>query len=276
MYMFYIDESGEKNGEVKRDEPFVLLAIGIHEFNWKKFENRINSRKTELLSVINSSLTKKLFLKDVELHSSVLRQVKARERDPFFSLLTNDQITSLVNVFYDALHDFNISIFAVVIDKANFVSNHKSEVLTKAYELLLERIDTFLRVESNKNNGIIVMDQSTRSFHLDVFSQHFRIQNRGTSAVPPSSRILEIPFTVDSRLSNGIQLTDLCAYNFYRVFKYNEVDYSYFLRCLPFVRTLKHKSRKSDPRRIEGLKLFPSSHRWQHLEELIKNKKAQL
>ena len=61
MYMFYIDESGEKNGEVKRDEPFVLLAIGIHEFNWKKFENRINSRKSELLSVINSSLTKKLF-----------------------------------------------------------------------------------------------------------------------------------------------------------------------------------------------------------------------
>jgi hypothetical protein len=41
MYFFYVDESGEKNPTIKKDEPFVLLAVGFHEYQWRKFEKKI-------------------------------------------------------------------------------------------------------------------------------------------------------------------------------------------------------------------------------------------
>ena len=45
MYFFYLDESGDRNPAVKQDEPFVLVAVGMHEFQWRKFEAEINSSK---------------------------------------------------------------------------------------------------------------------------------------------------------------------------------------------------------------------------------------
>lgn len=50
LYFFYIDESGEKNPTVKKDKPFVLLALGFYESQWKKFEREINARKIKMLS----------------------------------------------------------------------------------------------------------------------------------------------------------------------------------------------------------------------------------
>ena len=35
MYFFYIDESGEKNPLVKKEEPFVYIALALHEYQWK-------------------------------------------------------------------------------------------------------------------------------------------------------------------------------------------------------------------------------------------------
>ena len=45
--------------------------------------------------------------------------------------------------------------------------------------------------------------------------------------------IVECPFFTRSELSNGVQLTDLLAYNVYRAFKFEDFCYPYFEKVLP-------------------------------------------
>ena len=54
MYFFYLDESGDRNPVAKQDEPFVLVAVGMHEFQWRRFEAEINSCKRELIRKISA------------------------------------------------------------------------------------------------------------------------------------------------------------------------------------------------------------------------------
>ena len=47
------------------------------------------------------------------------------------------------------------------------------------------------------------------------------------------SIIIENILFVDSKYSNFIQLTDLCAYNVFHAFQYNKPGYEYFQKILP-------------------------------------------
>jgi hypothetical protein len=61
------------------------------------------------------------------------------------------------------------------------------------------------------------------------------------------------PFFTDSKLSNGVQLADLCGYNVYRAFRSGDFRYAYFRRLLPFF----YHSKRTDPMKLDGLKVFP-------------------
>lgn len=67
-----------------------------------------------------------------------------------------------------------------------------------------------------------------------------------------------MPFFVESYLSNGVQLADLCAYNIFRAFKYESEDYEYFQKILPYI----YNSKLTKGSKLDGLKIFPDNHRW--------------
>ena len=46
MYLFYIDESG--NRDVSVDEPYLLAAVGMHEYRWPGFNRHLTGMKTNL------------------------------------------------------------------------------------------------------------------------------------------------------------------------------------------------------------------------------------
>jgi hypothetical protein len=58
MYFFYIDESGthdpsligkrQDGTEFPKDHLYVLTAVSLFEFGWKKFERQISNLKLEL------------------------------------------------------------------------------------------------------------------------------------------------------------------------------------------------------------------------------------
>jgi len=64
---------------------------------------------------------------------------------------------------------------------------------------------------------------------------------------------VEYPFFVNSELSNGVQLADLLAYNVYRAFRDEDLDYAYFQDLLLYI----HRGR--DGKTLHGLKIWPES-----------------
>ena len=54
-----------------------------------------------------------------------------------------------------------------------------------------------------------------------------------------------------SKLSNGVQLADLCAYNVYRAFKTKNFAYPYFQELLPAF------YKRQQGQKLDGLKVFP-------------------
>lgn len=273
MYFFYLDESGEKNPAVKREEPYVLLALGMHEFQVKRFEHAINARKIKLISEINSREGIKLDLADAEIRSSDVRIIKNREDHPFLKYLLPQELNDLIDLFYQQLEDRHIKIFASVIDKNcldGYMDIEKSH--KKAYELLIERAETFLKNLHKNQNAIFVLDNTSKQLNRIVAMKHSYFQRSGTTSNVKLNHILGLPFFVESYLSNGVQLADLCAYNIYRIFNTNNETYPYFEKILPYF----YSSKRTRESKIDGLKVFPNNHRWSELIQRIETKKARL
>jgi hypothetical protein len=139
MYFFYIDESGEKNPAIKKYEPFVFLAVGLHELQWKRFETIINGRKRKLIRDINDREGIQLELADAEIRSSDIRIPKKRTKHKFLKHLTEIELKELIELYYQQLKERHFQIFAVVVDKEclhDYMDIEK--LLKKVYELLLE------------------------------------------------------------------------------------------------------------------------------------------
>jgi len=273
MYFFYLDESGEKNPSVKKDEPYVLLALGFHEYQWKKFERAINAFKLKLIRDINKRERIQLELADAEVHSSDIRIPKNRARHPFLQYLTKEELSALIDLFYSQLEERHIHIFTSVIDKDCLDSFMDTEKLhRKAYELLLERVENFLFNEHPNQQAIFVLDNTSKQLNRSLAMKHSFFQRTTTSSGVRLKHIVEIPFFVESYLSNGVQLADLCAYNIYKAFNTSNEKYDYFLKILPYFNCrIKSKSNK-----VDGLKVFPDNHRWKDLIEKIEIERARL
>lgn len=140
MYFFYLDESGERNPAVKKDEPFVMLALGLHEYQWRRFETTLNARKLVLIQNIFDRTGIQLDLVDAEVHSVDIRIPKKRAQHPFLKHLTDAELKGLIDLYYSQLEARHFTIMAIVVDKACLLDYmDKEKVTRKVYELLLER-----------------------------------------------------------------------------------------------------------------------------------------
>lgn len=245
---------GGRNPNVKRDEPFVLTAIGFYEHRWNRFDREINHVKRLLIRNIKRRVRIPLELADAEIHSSDIRIPKQRKRHKFLSELTDDELDRLVETFYNQLGQQYMQVFSVVIEKAKLRDFMDSDKVTKkAYELLLERIEMYLRCVHPKHNGICIVDNTTRQLNRSLAMKHSYFQAAGTSSGCKLRHIIEEPLFVESELCNGVQLADLCAYNIFHAFRYKKLDYPYFQRILPYIFSNSHTSDD----KLEGLKIFP-------------------
>lgn len=264
MYLFYSDESGSSDPAVagvradgstfRKDHIHVLLAVSLFERRWNGFERTINTLKLQLLRGVSRATRRRLELTDAEVHSNVIRRAGLRGRHPLFGFLTSEQLSALTTLFYQQLEYHHMHLFAVVIDKRKLASYMDQEKLKrKAYELLLERIQSFLQEFHSKHFGVIVADDVSVQSNRSLALKHSWFQRSGTTSTVRLRNIVEMPFFVRSELSNGIQLADLCAYDVYRAFRYEQPGYEYFRAILP--RFYQSQATASD--KIDGLKVFP-------------------
>lgn len=264
MYFVYVDESGtrdpqttgqRKDGSIfEKDWLYVLIGVSLFEMKWFQFEYIINQKKLSFLQNIKKRDNIILELADTEVKSTQIRITKERQKHKFLSRLTSEELAELVELFLKQPAYHSMKIFAVVIDKRLLHSYMDQEKIhRKAYELLLERVQWFMKMEHDKHRALMVLDDCGLQMNRALAMKHSYFQREGTSSGSRISHIVEMPMFVESSLSNGVQLADLCAYNVYRAFKYGNLDYPYFQTIQEQLYSAPNRSIIE----IEGLKVFP-------------------
>jgi hypothetical protein len=265
MYFFYIDESGTKDPQVaarrkdgtpyNKEHLFVLTAVSLFEFEWKKFEREATNLKLELSDNLKRRLGKSFSLAECEIKSVWLRIPKQREQESqFLHLLTDSERTRLAELFFSQIAARKMNLFSVVVDKRKLREHMDHDILfKKAFELLLERIEHFLAEYHPKHQGLIVIDDNGRQANRSLAMKHAFIQREGNQ-VTQFRHIVEYPMFTDSALSNGVQLADLCGYCVYRAFRDADFNYAWFQKILPRF----YASTKTHQSKLDGLKVWPN------------------
>ena len=264
MYFFYIDESGTRDPEVMgtrkdgtaftKEHLYVLTAVSLYEHHWKRFDRELANLKLELMDRLYRAKKLRFDLAACEVKSTWLRLAKPRgQESPFLNELTEAERTRLSETFYHQLGLNRMHVFSVVIDKRKLYAHMDEDLLhKKAYELLLERIEHYLWEFHPKHQGVVVMDDTDKTINRSLSMKHAYFQREGSQAMQ-FKHIVEYPFFTDSKLSNGVQLADLCGYNVYRAFRSGDFRYPFFRSLLPYF----YKSKRTEPMKLDGLKVFP-------------------
>jgi hypothetical protein len=264
MYLFYLDESGERE-YTSRGQYFVLCALGVKVQDWKSLNGDVLTLKK---TYFNNPL--------VEIKSNWLRIPKERsERYLDLYHITPDELNEFVQKLYDALLSYDVTLMASVVDKHRMQTKYVNpqSPSSVAYRHLIERVELFLE-------GLDAPDQSQRPFYgLMVFDkitelqvqrqgyenllsrQHLRYLEKGTDYIAVN-HIVEGLLFIPSAENNLLQLADLCAYNIHRQFIDHGAEwetsrgftnhYGYFTRIEPKL----HRS-ASGSYRGYGIKMFP-------------------
>lgn len=264
MYFVYVDESGTRDPRTRivrsqgtiepLDHLYVLVGISLFEMKWFRFEAYLNRRKLDLLERIRRTDREVLDLCHCEVKSVCVRIPRRRREHPFLGRLTDVELSDLVDAYYNQLAYHGMRVFAVVIDKRylhDFMDEEKLH--RKAYELLIERVEWFMKKEHGRHKALMVLDDTSRQMNQSLAMKHSYFQREGTTSGARISHIVELPMFVASELSNGVQLADLCAYSVKRAFSDENLDYEYFSRiagCL-------YRAPDRGGPQIEGLKVFP-------------------
>lgn len=266
MYLFYVDETGNLDPKtegtkddgtvVEKDWLYVLTAFGLLEHKWRRFYTPIIRKKRGLIDAIMKRGGPRLDLVECEIKSNWIRISKERETHPFLSRLTEKEINSLVNVYYDQLSLVPMAFFSVVIDKRHledFMDHNKLH--RKAWELLCERIQNYMAECHNKHKAVILTDDVGKQANISLAMKHSFFLETGTSSGLLMKNIIEMPLFVSSELSEGVQFADLCSYSIYHAIRYDKRDYQFFTPLLPLI----YNSCNTTEDKKDGLKVFPET-----------------
>ena len=219
MYFFYVDESGDR-GLASPDPIYVLTAIGLYENRWHKFYRHITNIKRNLMVKLHKNKHVKLQLVDCEIKSRWIRDPRERAKHPFLSHLSAKEIEELVGNYYSQINYHYITIIAIIIDKSKLDHYFDSYKLhRKAWELLCERVENFMNEYHGRHNAIMICDDMNKNENISLAMKHSYFIETYTSSGLQLKHIIEMPLFVRSELSEGVQLADLCAYNFQRAFR---------------------------------------------------------
>ena len=256
MYFFYREESGSRDpspgtAEMPKDHIYVLLAVGMDEWQWRPFEMEVSQFKLDLAADLRRGGFGDFDLADCEVKSNWLRRPNERMKRPFLRHLGPLALENLTNLYFEQVGKRNAVVIASVIDKRYLPAGTTFQALhQKSYELLLERIQNCLDEYHPQHQALIVMDDMDRGLNRAVAMRHASFLRAGNSNTA-FENIVEYPFFTRSELSNGVQLADLLAYNVYRAFRYENMSYPYFLDLLPHF----YQSRNGSV--LRGLKVWP-------------------
>jgi len=130
-----------------------------------------------------------------------------------------------------------ITLIASIINKNNMLKEYGQKAFAPnvyGMELLLERISLFMNNNYPEKQAIIVADKCSNDIESLLNQNHIDHRNNHNGySWKNLSNIVENLLFDDSKYSNFIQMTDLCAYNVFRAFRDKNPDYHFFRKVLP-------------------------------------------
>lgn len=260
MILVYVDESGNR-GTAKLDGHewlYTVTAVTLFNQSWHPFEKTLNRHKKALIQRIKVRDGVRLELADCEVKSTAVRIPKLRRAHPFLGRLTEAELLELVSLFYQRLELHNMHVFSVLVDKRCLPEYMDPEKLhRKCWELLLERIELFMRARNWKHQAMMICDDSNKQANRSLAMKHAFLMDEGTKSSLWLRHLCEMPMFVRSELSNGVQLADLCSYNIYRAFSRDDLGYEFFRRIAPAIWCPSTEVKKGAP--FSGLYVFPAN-----------------
>lgn len=223
MYIMYIDESGDTIPLSQKGKKFLTLTgCIIHENDIPAIENKLRDIK------------KKYFQNpDVEIKSNFLRYANPdlKETSPI-KLNDREKYNELESDMTDFLKDIPITLYSIVIDKAEYWKQYPSQnPYDIAYVFLLERFQKYL-VEKNAY-GICIIDpregQVEKAFiGQDLDRLHNKMRWNPSGILSKCPNIIERLLFSTSDKTVGIQIADLYCYPVYHMFEYNKAKGEYW------------------------------------------------
>ena len=260
MYLFYIDESGTpaKNPSLPKERKniFAVVAVGMLDHNWWQFNDVMREYKRKLYKRDSQKSPDCLKLHNYEVKSTLVRHAQDRAKSPFLQALSKASIKKLVEKYYAQLAHNKMILLGVVIDLDKLTESYDShQVHNKAMELLYEQIEILMRQVYSRHKAIVIADDNGKTRNYRIAAQHADFLRTQTTDKIKLMRIVETPLFTLSELSEGIQLADLCVYNVYRAFTYDDMNDHYFKKILP--RFHRFPGAESDITNI--IKVFPDA-----------------
>ncbi len=249
MYFFYIDESGApsahhdplRNGGTPL---FCLSALALNSDAWHEFDRAYLYLKREF------------FYKEIGTRRAEYWEIKGSE-------LTgpHNRASRLRQVFLSRVLElcanFGVTLFSAVIIKDSVAPSSTAslygiglQILGIGLQILTERFQAFLEELPTPDAGIMIIDSRASSLDEEVAIGHLSYVF-GNDLGRTLDRVLEAPLFASSRLTVGIQVSDIigsCIYAYYYQRNCsliaNAVDYTHIVPYWPSVRALEFKSEK--------------------------------
>lgn len=123
MYCFYFDESGSRDPSVgtkkkPKDHLYVLLAVGMYERQWHRFDSALSRLKLERINSLKQESKSHFELADCEVKSNWGRNDRERKRrSPFLYALHDDALKRLTDAYSRQIVERNVVVVVTVIDK---------------------------------------------------------------------------------------------------------------------------------------------------------------
>lgn len=219
MILVYVDDSGgrapfiEGKSDPVRDSVYVLAACAIEESRWRVFNDSMESVKfkygkisCERRGVSNIEIT------DMELKCATMNNLRERQKkSPFLAALTDEEIMALRNDAFDCAESHGATFLAMVVNKAAFDRKGMSDAHRIAYKGIMVAVKHHMEKHHANQKAMIVMDESDRTTHEATREIHIHSMIGASRDGHGYENIIEYPLFTDSKLSNGIQMADLCA-----------------------------------------------------------------
>ena len=184
----FIDESGHPHANDSSTRP-VVVAVCFDEQDSRFISGRIHAMKRDILGKENA-----------ELKGRTLINRPTFRRQP--------QAVAFAEELFDALRNFPITIFAMIMEAPFMVSEQDPRYLENRFRFLLQRIESL--AEEQRSFANIHFDGQPNLYGglSGRFSSYLFRSSEGQS----SALITDTPAFVDSASSIGIQIADMCAY----------------------------------------------------------------
>lgn len=257
MHICYIDESGVP--EINQGTThFVLLGLSIEAWDWKgqdravsvvkrkyglsgaeihtgwmtrryleqeRIPNFVSLDKAGRCSEVRLQRAAQLIKTDALKGTAAARELRKHHRktDAYIHL-TVDERRNCLRELADLIGSWgNVRLFCHSIDKSSFATPPTIPPREEAFTHVVSRFERYLSdIGGQHTIGLLAHDHDDTS--ADRMTELMRQFHFSGTMWTHIARIIETPFFVDSRLTVGVQLADLCAYATRRFCEKGETD----------------------------------------------------